>query len=677
MTAHESPQKLSGQFAMPEPDFGISPITGWTREHWLAFADQQLLAARSHFTPGKALIVLPGRPSWSGELSDGLEGFARTFMLAAFRVAGEQGDDPYGHLAFYRDGLLEGTRPGSSEAWPAILDRSQPIVEAASVALGLQLTKPWLWDTFSNDEQGQVAAWLQGSSRSEAWDNNWVLFQVLIAEFLGGAGVEHNEAQIEHGLQRLEDWYEGGGWYRDGDNGGTGDFYDYYCGWALHLYPVLWAGFAAGRHPKAEALGERYAGRLAEFLQDHVLFFGGRGADGGSPGLGDGSPVFQGRSLIYRFAAVAPLFLGFLAGDAGPLTPGQARRIASGAAKFFLDGGAYPDGLPTLGWLDSFEPMVQSYSGPASPFWTSKAFVGLLLPATHPVWTAVEEPAPVETAERLRHSAAPNYLLHSTARDGIARVFNHGSDKYYAPGPDDPHYRRLAYSSHTAPMFTEAPVDNHFAVLDSVGVPSRRTRIHRLGASPGPGWPLQAASWHAPVWSDVEDQAESPWRVASATTAAGGYELRVHMVDRVGGVPKGTVREGGYALASAIAPVAGPLPFGQLLGGQILGAAGLHSAIWPLNGYDRSDVFRAQEVSPLGQHAACGILEGALDGNRSLFASLVYLGGAAPELGPGHFEIHDDGTRVTASLALEGPGSEFASDAPPARMLELAFNFPG
>ncbi|WP_115788951.1 DUF2264 domain-containing protein [Arthrobacter silvisoli] len=663
MTAHESPRKAGGPFAMPEPDFGLSPITGWTRDHWLAFADQQLLAARRHFTPGKAQIVLPGRPSCSGGLSDGLEGFARTFMLAAFRVAGEQGDDPFGHLPFYRAGLLEGTRPGSSEAWPVIVDRSQPIVEAASVALGLQLTKPWLWDTFPAGEQRQVAAWLQGSSRSEAWDNNWVLFQVLIAEFLAGAGLDHNEAQIDYGLSRLEDWYVGGGWYRDGDNDGTGDFYDYYCGWALHLYPVLWAGFAAGRRPEAGTLGERYAGRLAAFLQDHALFFGG-----------SGSPVFQGRSLIYRFAAVAPLFLGagFLAGS-GPLTPGQTRRIASGAAKFFLDGGAYPEGLPTLGWLDSFAPMVQSYSGPASPFWTSKAFVGLLLPATHPVWTAVEEPAPIETAEQLRHSAAPNYLLHSTASDGIARLLNHGSDKYYAPGPDDPHYRRLAYSSHTAPMFTQAPVDNHFAVMDSRGVPSRRSRIHRLGADPGPGASPQAASWHGPVWSDVEDQAESPWRVASATTAAGGYELRVHVVDRLGGVPEGTVREGGYALASAVPPAAAP-PVDE---GALLSTAKLHSAIWPLHGYSRSDVFRAEGVSPLGNHAACGILEGGLDGDRSMFASLVYLGGAAPALRAGRFEIHDAGTRVTASLALEGLAGEPGPDGEPARMLELAFDFPG
>ncbi|UVJ39478.1 DUF2264 domain-containing protein [Arthrobacter sp. CJ23] len=632
-------------FAMPPLDYTLSPITGWTREHWVAFADQQLLAARAHFSPRKALIPLAGRPSSSGVLSDGMEGFARTFMLAAFRVAGEQGHDPHGHLEVYREGLLEGTRPGSPEAWLPIVDRSQPIVEAASVVLALQLTKPWLWDTLSASDQARVADWLQGSSGSTCVDNNWVLFQVLIAEFLAGAGYGHNAAQIEDGLERLEDWYAGGGWYRDGDNGGTGDFFDYYCGWALHLYPVLWSTFAAGRHPQADARGRKYTARLSEFLKDHALFFGGNGA-----------PVFHGRSLIYRYAAVAPLFLG-AANECSPLTPGQTRRMASGAAKYFLDGGAYPDGLPALGWFGPFEPMTQSYSGPASPYWTSKAFVGLLLPATHPVWTAVEEPAPTEVEDRLQLSEAPNFLLHSTAGDGVARLLNHGSDKYYGPGADDPQYRRLAYSSHTAPLFTSDPVDNHFAVLDAAGTPSRRSRINRLAAGE-----RQAASFHRPVWDDAEDQQDSPWRVASGTAASGGYELRVHVVESPAGpaaAGPAAVREGGYALA-------GDRPIAA--GGDVLSHDGLRSGIWPLAGYTGSGTVQLQGVSPLGEHAACGYVEGALSGPRSLFASLVYLGGSALSLLPAGVELHDDGTRVSASVTLVAAG------AAPVR-LELAFEF--
>ncbi len=51
---------------------------------------------RPYASNGNALIALPGPASRSGPWSDGLEGFARTFMLAAFRPAGAGGRDPHG-----------------------------------------------------------------------------------------------------------------------------------------------------------------------------------------------------------------------------------------------------------------------------------------------------------------------------------------------------------------------------------------------------------------------------------------------------------------------------------------------------------------------------------------------------------------------------------------------------
>lgn len=110
---------------LPREDRVLSPYTGYTRAHWEAVADGLLRAAWRWATPQGALLDLPGPPSASGVRSDGLEGYARTFLAAAFRVSGAGGEDPYGWLDRYADGLAAGTRtPGrdDAESWPVIRD---------------------------------------------------------------------------------------------------------------------------------------------------------------------------------------------------------------------------------------------------------------------------------------------------------------------------------------------------------------------------------------------------------------------------------------------------------------------------------------------------------------------------------------------------------------------------
>ncbi|MER6984912.1 DUF2264 domain-containing protein, partial [Streptomyces carpinensis] len=289
---------------MPHPPFppedrSLSPYTGWGRAHWEAAADALLTAALRHAGPGHALINLPGpRPSWSGPRSDGLEGYARTFLLAALRIAGAGGRDPLGLLDRYAEGLAAGTRSPTTEreltgrdpvAWPAVTDRGQAMVEAASVALALRLTRPWLWDRLPERTRTRTADWLTGALHHTPVDNNWWLFQVTVGGFLAESGhrTEAAERAVERGLARVEQWYLGDGWYTDG----RPRAFDHYNGWAFHLYPVLHAHLADdGR------LLDRYGTRLAAHLEQYARTFGAGGA-----------PLHQGRSLIYRFASAAAL----------------------------------------------------------------------------------------------------------------------------------------------------------------------------------------------------------------------------------------------------------------------------------------------------------------------------------------------------------------------------------
>ncbi|MGW0581027.1 DUF2264 domain-containing protein, partial [Streptomyces sp. NPDC002920] len=503
---------------MPEPDFVLSPLTGWTRAHWEGVADRLLDGLVPYATPGLAQYRLPGPASHSGVWSDGLEGFARSFLLAAFRIAGSDGRVGPALIERYAAGLAAGTDPHHPEHWPPVTDRAQPMVEAASVAVALHESRRWLWDHLDDKVREQVADWLGGFVGADVNDSNWRLFQVITEEFLASVGAPHSRGEIDAGLARLDDWYRGDGWYTDGD----GRKFDYYNAWALHLYPVLWARIAG---PRADAgTVARHRARLREFLTVHQYFFGS-----------DGAPVHQGRSLTYRFATAVPLWAGALA-DVTPLPPGRTRRLASGALKHFVERGA-PDekGLLSLGWYAPFRPVTQRYSGPASPYWASKAFLGLLLPEEHPVWTATEEPGPVDTADAVLALPAPGWLLHSTAADGIVRLVNHGSDRLPPPpatADDSPHYAKLAYSTATAPD-TPAGPDNHIALLAPDGTPSQRGRIHPLGV----------AGRCAASWQDG--------RIETVSVVHGPWEIRVHRVDAPPGTP---VREGGWAVADDTRP---------------------------------------------------------------------------------------------------------------------------
>ncbi|WP_104091727.1 DUF2264 domain-containing protein [Arthrobacter sp. GMC3] len=576
--------------AMPDDNRELSPITGYTRDHWLHAADAQLRAVRPFASPDHAFINLPGTASWSGPISDGLEGFARTFILAAFRVAGEKGHDPHGHLTFYRSGLIAGTDPGSAQPWPRIDVTRQALVEAASLVLGLHLSRVWLWDTLTLQEQDNVIAWLSASVGVVIPDNNWVMFKVMVQEFIASTGRSFEEEDITNGLARLEDWYVGDGWYTDGD----GQRFDYYSGWAMQLYPVLWTMMAKDRVPELAALKlELYRDRLRSYLERYVRFFGTNGA-----------PVFQGRSLMYRFGATAPLWLGEMLGVT-PVEPGVSRRLASGALRYFNDGGAFDEnGLLHGGWFGAFGPMVQSYSGPASPYWTSKGFLGLLLPADHPVWTAQESPAPVEISDFTGVLAAPGFVLSTTKADGVVRLANHGSDNQ--PGistGDDPHYSRFAFSSHTAPDF-RAPLDNHIAVIDAHGEPSRRTVIHRRTSTT----PDTLVSAHRPVWGDDDSESDSSWTITSATAVRGPWELRVHVVESQTGTTA-ILREGGYAVGTDACekPVS--------------------SWLLPVLGYEESGAEPSSGTNPMAEDTLTPWLRGVHSGNRSVTASLVVLSG--------------------------------------------------
>ena len=496
---------------LPPLDFTLSPLTGLTREHWCSYADYLLRSAHRFGTDDHANIHLPGANSRYGPRSDSLEAFARTFLLASFRIAGDPANT--GWIAeWYAEGLDAGTNPANPNRWPTPGELGQAKVEAASLAVGLALTRDVLWDKLPLRVQEQLIAWFETVIGEHYPPINWVWFQIVVETFLASVGGRYSDEDIDAGLAIHDSLYRGGGWFADGPERA----YDHYVGWAFQVYPQLWA-LMAPSDPRVSARKKLDGDRLADFLDDASYLVGSNGA-----------PLIQGRSLIYRFAAAAPFWAGELSGHTR-LQPGLARRAASGMLDYFARHGSITeDGLLSIGWHGEFAGMKQAYSGAGSPYWAAKGMLGLALPADHPAWTAVEAPLPVEVSDTQRIIAAPGWQVDGTVSDGVVRIRNHATDHAVVGAlvADSPLYARIGYSTHTFPDLSAESVDNAVTFVDSSGRLTHRTGFEYLGSFSEGGVQVGASRFTA-HWIEPDPDAGPDHGSGVAGTATPGPHVTV------------------------------------------------------------------------------------------------------------------------------------------------------
>ncbi|GAA0925443.1 DUF2264 domain-containing protein [Pseudonocardia zijingensis] len=633
--AHRLTARTIEEALISADDFDLSPDTGWTRGHWTAVADDLLAAVQRFRSPRGGRIDLPGAPARAGVTSDGLEGFARTFLLAAFRAAGDEDPRP---LEPYLEGLVSGPAGDAADRWPPIGSHGpggQPMVESASVALGLLTTRRWTWDRLDGAEQDRLEAWLRGALRHEPAPNNWYLFPMAVAAFLDevGRGDAETAGAIDRALELLEGWYRGDGWYSDGD----GRAFDHYIGWAMHLYPVLVAHLR-GDTAQLEHLGPR----LREFLGSFAATFDVNGA-----------PLHQGRSLTYRVATLSAVALGEVVGWT-PLRPGQTRRILSAGLRYFLDRGALTDGILSRGWHGPHDASLQPYSGPASPYWASKGFIGLLLPETAPLWTAAEEPPPAAGPDRTIAIPSVGWLVQTTQADGMVRVHNHGSDHVNPwdaeTAEPDPLYARFAYSTRTGPTAVRNAADNHVA-LHVRGQDSVRRRIHPIGS--GPDW---VASWHQPRFPGAPGPVLPQGRIESLVVARGAWEVHVH---RLRAVPAGIpVTVTGWALAAAT-----PQDLDDHVDGVTVEVRTKETTtrLVGCHGFDAAGVDRAPQGTAYGAWALVPTLRGSVRAGELLVTASTLTaapGAAVPQVAVDGTSVSidwSDGSRTTCDWESDAP----------------------
>ncbi len=630
----------------------------WSRPDWERLADRTLAAVRPFASDDHALIHLPGPNSRSGRWSDGLEGYARTFLLAGFRLSRSGEQDPGNIAERYAAGLAAGTDPNSPERWPTVDEVRQAKVECASIALALHESRPWIWDRLDDRVRGNVVSWMSAMLGTETPDNNWTWFRAVTNAFLRSVGGPWRQEDIDHTLARTEAWYVGDGWYSDGEPApGRPRNFDHYSGWAMQFYP-LWYCRISGDQTEPGLL-DRYRERLRRYLQDAERLVGA-----------NGRPLIQGRSLTYRFAMLAPFWMGAIF-DATPLTPGRTRRLTSAVANHFVESGSYDEsGLLPIGWHGPFEAMRELYSGSGSPYWASKGFAGLVLSDDHPVWTAPEEPLPIESGDISFALPKLGWIVSGTREDGIVRMVQHGGD-HTSPDRlsiDVPGYARHAYATHAAPEYgIWYLVDSHVALVTADGRVSHRSPALQLGTDTDLGTDTfidasRAVSRHRAHWwresglipNDVHRQHEDdrfevgPW-LTTASLLHGPWEVRLARVDRAGDAgsqssdlgsqwPQNAgpwkLRFGGWALAldESIRP--------QVAGGAAwaIRPDRLSTTIVALRGDFWAGCTVSQGTNPLGTYSATPQVEtteSVVPGR--LYAALVVLSGtiAGPEAARG------------------------------------------
>ena len=380
MNASSPQAKNDSVFHLVKPDYQLSPLTGMTRQHWMDAATYLLDGAFSYIHTLDEPMRFPKQPGKSyptdGKFNktENLEGLCRT-MFIAIPLLKENPDLVLNGIKvgdYYRQQLRNMSDPSKSGYIQHLKGGpSQTLVEFGALALSLTVMPEIIWEPLTQKEKDDLAALMLSYGNGPTIGSNWRFFNIFVMSFFKDHGYEVKDSYMDELLQKSLAQYRGYGWYNDSPA------YDYYSMWAFQMYGMIWAHYYGEKfNPEA---GRQFVSHFRDLVPNYPYMF-----------AEDGKMNMYGRSITYRIAAAVPFpLMGWL--NDPSINYGWMRRIASSTLLQFLENPALmEDRVPTLGFYGAFEPAVQIYSCRGSVYWMGKAFLGLLLPADNPFWTAVE-----------------------------------------------------------------------------------------------------------------------------------------------------------------------------------------------------------------------------------------------------------------------------------------------
>ncbi|NJN44244.1 MAG: DUF2264 domain-containing protein [Anaerolineae bacterium] len=309
------------------------------------------------------------------------------------------------------------------------------------------------------------------------YPDNWVLFSAMAQTVRLKLGYPVSMDELDFRLAQTRAFYQGDGWYVDGEE----NEYELYNAWMFGWHYLLWAWIDGERKPDD---CQAVLNRARSFISGFQYFFGG-----------NGSYPAWGRSIVYRFAAVAVFATGYLH-QITPNDPGLLRRISSGCIRYFYDHGLFDpeDHHLWQGYHGDFPAANESYISPGSVYWACHGLFGLYFGKQDTFWTATESPLPVERDDFDIALPAPGFVLSGQRATGQVILLNSRSGIPY----DSPRYNyrakysKLSYSTHFPFNVLSAAgnpsPDAMIALVGQDGAVSHRQTTRESGAAPRMMW---------------------------------------------------------------------------------------------------------------------------------------------------------------------------------------------
>lgn len=491
-----------------------------TRKDVVQALEQQVEPLIPAFTEDAARVSLADTSALFSMESAELEGFARPLWgIVPFVYGG--GD--FKHWEIFRRGLSNGTNPSHPEFWKDANDIDQHLVELAAIGFALCLVPEHIWNPLTNDAKDNVSRFLLKAREKEFPHCNWKFFRIMIDLGLDRVGVTFDKSFTKAYMEDLDVMYIDEGWYGDGANNRI----DYYNPFALHFYGMIYAFVMQERDPERS---KKYKDRALLFAKQFIHWFSD-----------DGACIPFGRSCTYRFAVDG--FWGMLAcvikADEEPIIPwGVLKGIYLRNLRWWSKQPVsfFKTNILSVGFSYPNQFMCESYNSPQSPYWSLKAFASLILPDSHPFWSAREEPLVLDSAT-LR---VPGMLISHNKGNTVALVsgpyltfLRHQAEKY----------SKFAYSSRYGFNVENNLKDFSTASLDNMIGFSYTGRDFFFRES-SKSWIFEDGLYSEWSPSGANDIEIKTWILQKEN-----YHIRVHRVYNNSSLDVNT-REGGFAVST-------------------------------------------------------------------------------------------------------------------------------